>query len=831
MQIRHLILILAACLPATVSAQLPDEALKCFKWFSTLGYPDVKEAKWAEIWTGSWGSAGGQDPPMAVTVMSFVTKETDIEFSAVRSDLTTGTWKKSKPDTPSHERVGFEERPFLPMIAHQLEALRHPPKDGFRRFGAKLGQKSEVFFLAYVCWQRGEDDLAAQLYAEAQKLRPVYTGSREPGPMQEDLEIDLSHAAMWDAVLRCGGGGLNTSLWGGSPEGHLEPRTSLLEAFRRILRLFPHSAHIERARQCIAMLERMVSEDEKHPALTQQQIDQLPLKERIAELVWLLRDQRGHQMSQPGSCDVFSMNEQGKSPAHQLLAIGYSAAPALIEALTDDRFSRSVGFHRDFHFSHTILTVGDCAQQILNRMSGQNFYSPASTSGYMSNEDKMLEVQKAARKWWEEYQQKGKKQMLVDSIAAGKTAPYALVQQLQAEAPGAVEDAVLRGTEKAQNPWMRRQFIQQLGALKSPAATESLLKLMQKDKSQEVRLEAAGRLLNLEHPRVLPAILHEWDISPVGDDSSERREAFEEKVGLLIATGDEQAMRTLVDHWDDRPVSERFEIVNKLGEGLDAARKEYIFSSLKARPVSPTAKEAALELLAHALEDRETRDGYSGSNGDFSFNNPPICDFALWALHRIDGGKYAFTPKADRRQRDAEQLAAANVWRKEHQKPLLQPPPPRPTLAEKDALKIVTVQVKPATGFEDIPLIKQALALRDSPFGPKTISALLIRFASEEVPGIRGLRIKAVRENDLTGVELHLRIEPGNYPAKDGPGWSTGHSGTIGTKNLSSSGGSSSFSGAGRADAWDDFEEELTQALKSPPTTAFTFSAGLKASR
>ncbi|WP_395751284.1 HEAT repeat domain-containing protein [Prosthecobacter sp.] len=829
MKIRHLILILGVCFPAIAHAQLPDQALKCFQWFSTLGYPDVKEARWAEIWTGSWSSSGGEDKPKAHTIQGFITKDSKAEFFVVRTDLFSSKLKKSKPDTPSHERVGFEERPFLKMVEQQLEALRHPPKDSWHRFGAKLGLKAEVFFLAYVCWQRGEEDLAAQLYAEAQKLTPFRSQTREPGQMQEDLEKDLGHAAMWDAVLRCGGGSLGWHDWGSS--GKLEPRTDLLKAFRRVVQLFPHCEHVERAKQSADMLERMIQEDKINPPLTQKEIDQLPLDKRVAKLVWMLRDQNGHQWSQPGWCDVFSMEEKGTSPAHQLLAIGYPAAPALIEALNDERFSRSVGFHRNFHFSHTILTVGDCAQQILSRMSGQNFYSPASTSGYMSNEEKMLEVQKAARKWWEEYQKKGKKQMLVDSIAAGKTSPYALVQQLQAEAPAAVEDALLRGIEKAQNPWMRRQFIQQLGALKSPAATEKLFKLMEKDKSQEVRLEAAGRLLNLEHPRVLPAILHEWDILPAGDDSSERRENFEEKVGLLIATGDEQAMRALADHWDDRPVSERFEIVNKLGEGLDAARKEYVFSSLKVRPVSSGAKEAAIELLAHALEDRDTRDGYSGSNGDFRFNNPPICDFALWALHKIDGDKYAFTPKADRRQRDAEQLAAANVWRKEHQKPLLQPPPPRPALAEKDALKIVTVQITPATGFEDIPLIKQALALRDSPFGPKTISALLIRFASEEAPGIRGLRIKAVRENDLTGVELHLRIEPGDYPARDGPGWSTGHSGTIGTKNLSSSGGSSSFSGAGKADAWDDFEEELTQALESPPTTAFTFSAGLKASR
>ncbi len=100
------------------------------------------------------------------------------------------------------------------------------------------------------------------------------------------------------------------------------------------------------------MLQGMVNEDQKHPALTQEQIDQLPLEKRIAELVWMLRDQNGHQMSQPGGCDVFSTNTrtERKSSAHQLLDIGYDAVPALIEALTDERFSRSVGFRHASHF-------------------------------------------------------------------------------------------------------------------------------------------------------------------------------------------------------------------------------------------------------------------------------------------------------------------------------------------------------------------------------------------------------------------------------------------------------------------------------------------------
>lgn len=396
MKIRHLLLMLTACLPASVSAQLPEEALQCFQWFSTLGYPDVKEARWVEVWIGIRPYAGEKDTPWSG---GFITKETEAEITFVKPDLTTAMVRKAKPDTPADERVEFEERSFLQVIEQQLKLIQHPPKDPFQRFRSRLSQKAEWFFLAYICWQRGEENLAAQLYQAArlydkasENLPSGASQKRKLRSMREDLEIDLGHAAMWNAVLRCGS-------WGSSERW--ASRSALLEAFRRVVRLFPRCAHVERARQSAAMLERMIKEDEQHPALTQAQIDQLPQDQRIAELVWMLRDQNGYQQRQPGSCDVFNTVPEGKSPAHQLLAIGSPAAPALIEALTDDRFSRSVGYHRNFYFSHTILTVGDCAQQILSRMSGQNFHSRDATSGYRSNEEKMLDVQKAARQWLE----------------------------------------------------------------------------------------------------------------------------------------------------------------------------------------------------------------------------------------------------------------------------------------------------------------------------------------------------------------------------------------------------------------------------------------------
>jgi hypothetical protein len=669
--IKRAILLATALLSACDhAATLPDEARSNYDWFSTLGFPDVKDAKWAEVWHGSWFQ--GEDRILqAQTLHGFVIKEDDDAFTVLTPDLTVRVLDKSKPGTAAHERIAFEERPFVPMAEAQLQALRNPPKDPSHRFGSHLGQKSEVFALSYFCWRRGEDDLAAKLHTEAEKLKTYWhdsAGQEQTTGMRESLEMELGHAAMWDAVLRMGGGSLSGNSWGGN--GTLQPRSELLELFRRIIRLYPRCAHMERAKATVAMLKRMVEEDTKHPVLAPQQIAQLPPDERIAELVFRLRDQNGSQMSQPGWCDVFGYGE-GDSAAHQLLEIGYPAAPALIESLTDDRFSRSVGFHRDFQFSHTILTIGDCAQQILSRMTGQNFYSPGSTSGYMSNEDKMLAVQKAARAWHARYQEKGLKQMLVDDLSAGEISPHSLVEQLKAVDPSAVEAAVLAGAANASTDWIVRQFISQLDVINNEKSTVSLVNLMKTHAGLEVRLDAATRLLNRDHPEALPAVLHEWSGYHGGTGGFDH--PFDTLTDILACHGSERAIQALVSGWAARPPDQRLRIVEAIGSCMGEKPRDNNFdSNAKPRPPSAAARLLAIELLVLALEDTETNYGISGGR---AYGEDSIGDFALYSLHQMDAAKYTYSPKVDRRQREAERIAAANLWRKENGKPLLAPPP------------------------------------------------------------------------------------------------------------------------------------------------------------
>ena len=157
------------------------------------------------------------------------------------------------------------------------------------------------------------------------------------------------------------------------------------------------------------MLRQMIAEDAAHAQVSDQQLASMPVKERVADLIFRLRDQNGYQQSQPGACDIFYNWGQNKdtSAAHQLVQIGYDAVPQLIEAVTDTRFSRSVGHHRNFYFSHFVLTVGDCAEAILSRIAGRGFNVRSNTAGQMSKEEAAKSTKQEITNWWEDANKKG----------------------------------------------------------------------------------------------------------------------------------------------------------------------------------------------------------------------------------------------------------------------------------------------------------------------------------------------------------------------------------------------------------------------------------------
>src|SRR5262249_22999681 len=151
----------------------------------------------------------------------------------------------------------------------------------------------------------------------------------------------------------------------------------------------------------VDILKQMVNEDRDH-ANSRKPFEQLDKNEQIAELIFQLRDQNGHQFWQPGYPDIFINFDGKETPAHRLVKMGYDAVPQLIESIEDQRFTRSVGFHRNFYFSHYVLRVGDCALDILRHITARSFWNDSWTFSDLTKDRKTAETKKSVQAWFEE---------------------------------------------------------------------------------------------------------------------------------------------------------------------------------------------------------------------------------------------------------------------------------------------------------------------------------------------------------------------------------------------------------------------------------------------
>jgi hypothetical protein len=657
----------------TAFAQISEEGQHCFEWFSRLNLPDISEADYAEIWTGS-DSYSSRNTLEATIIHGFILNETDTHFTALCLDLITRTFIKTAANAPDHKQVKYEDHALRTTATAILNCQNDELRSIIATGSSRLEQKAEICFIAYACWLKGEMELAAQLYERAKELSLKSYIPKETNTLQELLEIHYGKIAMWDTILQFTHSSLGLHRHGYAEVKSQTSRRALLARVERNIIHFPRSHETARAREIYSVLKQMVEEDENHPVITQEQVNQLPLQQRIEELIWQLRNQNGYQWIQPGSCDIFHTRPpkgvEDQSPAHQLASIGTPAVPALIEALTDKRFSRSVGYARHNFFNHTILTVGDCAQQILNRIAGYPIYSPTYVMNNTPYASYALTRQKVIQEWWSEYQKIGKEQILLNAISAGTNFPRPILSKLQTTAPEIIVDTLLIGLEHTQqNSILMQQYIYELSQLPKPESTHALQRLMQAHPRQRVRLEAAYTLLDEYHEDAMAALLDEWSQLERSKDRPIR--IFKTTVKMLIASGDERAMRQLASNWNQRPNRERFIIIESMGAlAINANWPFFSYPYMMTQPVTKEAQSIAIELLVHALED-STSEVFRGSMSDFPYENPSIGDFALLVLSKIDQQKYTRSSNANQQQRMTERIIAANIWRKENNKTLL----------------------------------------------------------------------------------------------------------------------------------------------------------------
>ena len=694
--------------PPSSPAVLPPEAVADFEWFGTLGFPDVHGCPAVRVATGLWSQSGSHAPENRF-VQGFLLRHDDStgRFRVLTSDLFTRDFETTKPGTPEHQRVHCEEE-VLATVADTFLANLARPRDeddgGLRRrFGERLSERAELFAWAWGCWRNELDDRAARLYEHAAGMTSRLDQSREgvkpPDTLRGKLERDLGYAMIWRATLNF--------------EDLKIPRTQLLESFERVARDYPGSEYAASARDTADRLRVMVEEDAAHTVVP---IDDLPPDARIAELIFRLRDQNGHQFSQPGSCDIFDdfggmaiSKDEAKSPAHQLVALGYAAVPQLIAALDGRAFSRSVGFHRDFYFSHHVLTVGDCAQQILQRIAGRSFYTAKTTSSYMSRDGETPGVKEEAETWWKEFQQKGEKGVLIDAVVEGDPNAAQQAELLCKHYPDAALEPLIEGARKSTDLRTRERLVTLIGQRPGDAPVTFLEEELRAGPVLGTRIAAARALW--QHglaEEAGTAMIDEWDHPrppyragkplKMGQATTDAVMAAEiafqnarsweeqgrgELIGFLAGCGRADAIEALGRGLRARSVGTRLNVLSAMAS--DRVNQGIVASGdggtgnvsadrdLRRQSADDEAKVAAAveALLVAELDDPDQRLGMSGTRNGKDFSDPYLGDFAGEILAERFKDKYTFDLGASVKERVRQRIVCANLWRGEHGQPLL----------------------------------------------------------------------------------------------------------------------------------------------------------------
>lgn len=358
-------------------------------WFESLGYPDVRRLPFVRVWTGSYFSQsdrGGESRRVELLPeLGWLTAEEGATFRVFTTELRVERFlRRDVPDRPEN-RVGYDRIDLAETVRDGLAALARltetektrpfgePPPSPMWREADPFGDTTMMppyrfkgFVLACACAQTGREDLALALWrrlaAEAPwPPKPTWT-------VLDDLKLAIGYVAHETLVLDLN---LNEGSW-----------ADRLAAHRRWLERFPGHPDADEVRAEIAALEKNVRVEEARARRPAKAWDTLSPAERADELVDRLVDPFAFLIER---LDGDTLAGQGHAvPAAEtwilprLISLGADAVPRLIEALSDDRWTRSVSLangvmHGGERERFYVERVADLALVALGAITGQDF--------------------------------------------------------------------------------------------------------------------------------------------------------------------------------------------------------------------------------------------------------------------------------------------------------------------------------------------------------------------------------------------------------------------------------------------------------------------------
>lgn len=776
------------------SDRLSAEATTNFEWFSHLGFPDVKGCPLVHVATGGWYQSGNE-PPQNQYLDAFLLSSNAHDFTVFTTDLSKHTFTYTTNGTPEYERVSFEPRILNDEVS--LILTNHLDngweQDLYQNFGASFSTRMETFILAWACWRQGLDSEATNLYQHAVNTRRTNTHYNDPD-FHTRVEKDVAYAMIWRSVLNF--------------EDPSISRPELLAPFQAIVKNYPDSEYHLNAQDTVQILTRMIAEDATHQPIATTNFLTLPVEDQVNELIYQLRDQNGHQWSQPGWCDIFLDPRGTNSPAAQLVKIGYPAVPQLIDTLDDSTLTRSVGYWRNFAFSHTVLTVGDCAQAILGRIAGRSFYEPASTSGYMSNEDKSLTVRAAAEAWWSEFQEKGEKQMLIEETEAGDRNSPAEARLLVDRYPQRAVEPLIKGMQNSTDDWVKTCLLQLLGNFDSPDALAFLGQTMREGSNSPC--VCAAEILNQKGKQeAVSVMIKKWN-------QTSNTNTYDTPAQFLANANSSEAINALEQNLAHRPLSTRMAVVNLVGESGT-------WTSGGPTNRSDSTLKALEDFLVTELQDddQEVKGGSSSRMG-ISYIDPRVFDMAGFYLNQRWPNRYHFDLSASLKVRETQRIQCENIWRQAHNLEPLPLPETTNHVSTGEAAKVVAIDwqtnsVKPSAVF-----LARVENFKNHQLTATDVVDLITNYSSNPEEGTSGLVFQLRKDEDLTGVRLSVSLLPGTV--RDRQFWQFIQDALLGKGIIDSQGGEV-FASESRS--WKGLANDINNSVAASPETPFVIKVKL----
>ena len=590
---------------------LSEQELAAIEWFESLGYPDIAKAPLVRVKTGAWDVFGGQQLWGGMNE-GFVLTE-----SATEITILTPLLDVQRIPIGSQPPV-YKQRREVWQLAHRV--LNPPPAGGGPQVIDDIDRSAKLWFVGYACLKRGRGDLARDLFGACQGGVP---------DLVAHLKEHISHAEMWRMTRAIGNASVS--------------RKELVERHRQFVKRFPKSKHVERATPTLEMLEKMLKEDETYAELERKPWAEMPEEEQIDDAIFRLRDQSGHQFSEPGAPSIFDFSGRSIGAADQLVAIGKAAIPALIDCVGDQRLSRCNGRHRSFYFSEYTLTIEKCALQVISKISGKNFHRGRETDEELRT--RLLE-------WWTGNEGKSESQALVDEVSAGTKDSINLATRLIEKDPRRALDAIEKGVAAAPTPWIRARLVEQVRALDTAGMESFFERHLANGADVDTRIAAAEGLARLElGERAVSGVLVAWDgwrkgELPAGDHTSaDFRDRMAAKIArFIVEHGDAKSVAVFSAKLSEHALPRRMSSVRALGAQLKKL--------IDAKSDSKDMREAIEAALVSALSDLG-QSRTSGSTNGVRFNKPRVCD---WAAHKLSQAFdwVVFDLSADEAMRDRQ---------------------------------------------------------------------------------------------------------------------------------------------------------------------------------